>query len=156
MAGGVPARGLVRETPVQHMAFELTFLLLVQRAHAHVPDPLSSHPCSNPHSVRVSSGPSQKKVETVPLVRLRGRQSNSATRMSNVCLVHLLLQPCVPMCLVSLAMVHQGVGVAVSESGLKHSAVHNIHFRGLQLENLSTLMVTLLVFQDVLVIAVST
>jgi hypothetical protein len=37
--------GLVRKDPVQTLAFELTLLVLVQRAHAHVPDLLSGHRC---------------------------------------------------------------------------------------------------------------
>jgi hypothetical protein len=41
--GRVPARGFVHEDPVQNLAFELAFLVLVQRADPHVPDPLSSH-----------------------------------------------------------------------------------------------------------------
>jgi hypothetical protein len=40
---GVPAGGLVHKDPIQNLAFELALLVLVQRAHANVPDPLSSH-----------------------------------------------------------------------------------------------------------------
>ena len=47
-SGRVPARGLVREDPIQDLAFELALLVLVQRAHAHVPDPLTSHSCLQP------------------------------------------------------------------------------------------------------------
>jgi hypothetical protein len=36
-------RGFVRDDPVQNLAVELAFLVLVRRADAHVPDPLSSH-----------------------------------------------------------------------------------------------------------------
>jgi hypothetical protein len=43
--GSVPAGGLVRENPVQDLAFELAFLVLVQRAHPHTPDTLSGHCC---------------------------------------------------------------------------------------------------------------
>jgi hypothetical protein len=43
--GAVPARGLVRENPVQSLAFELAFLVLVQRTNPRVPDPLSGHCC---------------------------------------------------------------------------------------------------------------
>jgi hypothetical protein len=42
-SGRVPARGFVREDPVQNLAVELALLVLLQRAYAHVPDPLSSH-----------------------------------------------------------------------------------------------------------------
>jgi hypothetical protein len=42
-SGRVPARGFVREDPVQNLAVELAFLVLVQRADPHVPDPLTSH-----------------------------------------------------------------------------------------------------------------
>ena len=41
--GGVSAGGVVREDPVQNLAIELAFLVLVQRAYSHVPDSLSSH-----------------------------------------------------------------------------------------------------------------
>jgi hypothetical protein len=43
----------VREDPVQNLAFELTFLVLVQRAHAHVPDPLSGHCCLQTSACKV-------------------------------------------------------------------------------------------------------
>ncbi|MDQ0923405.1 hypothetical protein QF038_001913 [Pseudarthrobacter sp. W1I19] len=41
--GSVPARGLVREDSGQNLAFELAFFVLIQRADAHVPDPLPTH-----------------------------------------------------------------------------------------------------------------
>jgi hypothetical protein len=47
--GSVPAGGLICKDPVQNLDVELAFLVLVQSAHPHVPDPLSSHGVSNPH-----------------------------------------------------------------------------------------------------------
>ena len=41
-SGGVPAGGFVRKHPVKNLAFELAFLVLVQRAHPHVTDPLTT------------------------------------------------------------------------------------------------------------------
>lgn len=59
----VPAGGLVREYAVQNLAFELAFLVLVQRAHAYISDPLSSHRCLQPHPVRLSSRPLSEEVK---------------------------------------------------------------------------------------------
>jgi hypothetical protein len=42
----------VREDPLQNLAFQLAFLVLAQRAHANVPDPLSATGASNTHPVR--------------------------------------------------------------------------------------------------------
>jgi hypothetical protein len=53
--GSVPARGLIREDPVQNLALELTFFILVQRAHAYVPDPRSGHCCLQPFACEVES-----------------------------------------------------------------------------------------------------
>lgn len=53
--GGVPAGGLVREHPVQKLAFELAFFILVKSAYPDVPDPLSCHRRLQPSSCQVES-----------------------------------------------------------------------------------------------------
>ncbi len=57
MAGNDRSR-LIREDAVENLAFELAFLVLVQRADTHVPDSLPSHPCLQPrcYSPRPAEG----------------------------------------------------------------------------------------------------
>jgi hypothetical protein len=51
----VSAGSLVCENPVKNQAFELAFLVLVQRAHPRVSDLLPAHGASNPRPVRLGS-----------------------------------------------------------------------------------------------------
>jgi hypothetical protein len=69
---GVPAGGLVREDSVQNLAFELAFLVLIQRAHPHVPDPLSRHRCLQTFACEVefSSRITRKSSPCCSIVRL--------------------------------------------------------------------------------------
>jgi hypothetical protein len=55
-------RMTVRVIPVQNLAIELGLLVLVQGAHSHVPDPLSSHRCLQASTChRLSSRGSRKE-----------------------------------------------------------------------------------------------
>lgn len=53
-AGRVPAGGLVREDPVQNLAFELAALVLVQRARPYVPTRCPTTGASDPRPVNLS------------------------------------------------------------------------------------------------------